>query len=189
MKKETKKGLIIIGSIILFIAVALVLLYVFAPRQPYVLEDSRIYTSFDDFEFLDEYVIAENQYKDKHIKKYNVSEAKNITIKYDGVSAYLVAYIFDNDKDCRDYASDVSGNDYDYKTKNKHIYNTSSLWYSHKTTIWFKTTHKGKYLAFYGNKLYYVKSSASSKNFRKLVEFINFELPQQFEIKTVEEKI
>lgn len=189
MKKETVKGLVIIVSVVLLMIMGLILVSIFVSNVPKVIENPRIYENFDDLQFLDEYVIAENQYNDKKIKGYNVVEQKNITIEYEGIQSYFVAYVFENDKDCRDYASSVSGNDYDYTTKNKHVYDISSLWYNHKTNWMFKTTRKGQFLAFFENKVYYVKSYASSKKFEKLINFINLQLPQQFEIKTIEEKI
>jgi len=179
-----KKILIIIGVVVLIIGVIIAGGVWFFNTSP---KHYAIYETFDDLKFLDEYKIGENAYSDNKIANYNVTQQINVTIKYNNTEAYFVAYIFDTDENCRKYASEISGNDYDSVTNGVRKYLTSAAWYSHQTNVLGKK--EGQCVVYEGNRLYYVKSETSNKKFSKLIKFINSQLPKEINSQTIEERI
>ena len=67
---------------------------------------SRMFESINDLDFLDEFVIEDID----DIAK-NFTEGKSVQIKFDGEKINVYAYKFADNKSCRNFAEEISGNE------------------------------------------------------------------------------
>ena len=141
--------------------------------------NSYIFETISELNFLNEYVVEEGLNLDKKIAQIaseEIQQSKTVKINYNGSEIYVFAYIFSSVNSCIDYANKVSSNDY------QKFYNGNNLakyFYYHKSFL--NLFQSEELLVFSNEKAYVVKAKISDKKFNQFITYFMGELNTKVE--------
>lgn len=140
---------------------------------------TRMFNTVDDLSFINEYIVEEDIKLDDAITdelKTYVLESKTVTIEYEGHKIDIFAYTFESTENCIEYATKVSGSDYNYFYTGDSI---SMFHYDGNANIFGATE---KLLVFSNEKAYVIKSEMPTNNFNKFIDYFMNQLPIKFKM-------
>lgn len=173
-----KKRLIISLSIVGVLVILSFCMMIVSTKKRYdYRNNSRIFETIEDLDFIDEYVVEENINLDNNILEEYVSESKTVSIEYNENEINIFAYVFTDIEHCLEYAQKVSGNNY------KKTYSGGNIarhYYKH--TSFLNMAQTEKLLVFSNEKAYVITAKISDKKFNEFITYFMGQLPIKVEM-------